>query len=103
MFPTPDVLPSFDLIDLFNLGEQLYSIMLDVGNFLLSTPFNFVQSILDQLSSISPVFETVVSAFPQLNPALLSQDYTIASFLIGSGLIFIICWRFVKFFTDVIL
>lgn len=103
MFPTSEVLPSFDLIDLFNLGEQLYSIMLDVGNFLLSTPFNFVQSILDEVSSFSPVFDVVVSAFPQLDPSLLSQDYTIASFIIGSGLVFVICWRFVKFFTDIIL
>lgn len=103
------------MIELFETAEDFFEVITSLGNFLLDTKikvsFDFLPDynlLLKLFSSITNLpIDSVVSSFRDaLNLdefSTLAGEYTLAYFVFGYGLIVILIFKIVKFFTDIVL
>lgn len=99
------------MIELYELGEKFLNTLQSIGSFLLETKIDLSFDFLDAISLIykilnwnnpdaDPFFAGLFAFYDSLE---LSGEYTLAALCFGGGLIFILAFKVVKFFTDIIL
>lgn len=85
------------MLDFFHLGETLLSSLQSFGDFLFDTIINVEDVVGGALG------KTIVSAlFPNFDISSYFGEYSLVYFVLGGGLVFILAFRLLKFFTDLI-
>lgn len=98
------------MIELYEMGDKFLQTLRSLGEFLLDTKIDLSFDFLDTLSLVykiinwnnpdaDPFFSGLFRFYDSLE---LSGEYTLAALCFGGGLIFIIAFKVVKFFTDII-
>lgn len=86
------------MIELYNHGKSFFDLLVNHGSMLVDTSISDVIYWL----SVNIDIPTWANSFLQaLNVAL--GDWSFAFLVIGEGLIFILVFKIVKFFTDIVL
>lgn len=100
------------MFELYDIADGFFDTLLSIGDFLVETPF---VDVFDKLVSngtlglLLDVFNTLLIAvgyadgLSGLFSGLGFAHLSVASFIFGAGLIFVIIFKIVKFFTDIVL
>ena len=99
------------MIELFEMGEKFLNTLQSIGSFLLDTKIDLSFDLLDTVSLIykivswnnpnsDPFFDGLFRFYDSLE---LSGEYSLAALCFGGGLTFILAFKVVKFFTDIVL
>lgn len=97
------------MLDFFEFGEQLFSTLQSLGDFLLHTKFSLSADLLNGIVQVLDILVTAVGLRPlgdllsMIDFSQFAGEFTIGYLVIGGGLVIIIVFRFVKFFTDIVL
>lgn len=86
------------MLELYNHGKAFFELLTDAGVMLVDTKLIDIILWIDYNMPLPDVFDPFWDSF-----SLLFGDWSVAYFVIGQGLIFIIVFKLVKFFTDIIL
>lgn len=86
------------MLDLYYLGKDFVDVLSDLGRYLVEYNMDDLCSYLSTSFDLPDLFDLFLT-----NVSFLIGDFTIASLIFGSGLVFIIIFKVVKFFTDIVL
>ena len=86
------------MLQLYNVGVAFYNALATIGYYTvdnsLSDFFNYVIQSCGLSAAGNDFFYLLIDLF---------GDYTLAGLVLGSGLLFIVAFKVVKFFTDLVL
>lgn len=100
------------MFELYHLANDFFQALISFGDWLVVKPFAEVvasPAVSGSLGSILQVFDALLPAlgFSDGLPGILSDlglgGLSLASFIFGFGLLFVIVFKIVKFFTDIVL
>lgn len=86
------------MLELYNHGKVFFELLTDAGMMLVDTKLIdiilWIEYNLTVPDIMGPFFDSI---------SLIFGDWSLAYFVIGQGLIFVLVFKVVKFFTDIIL
>ena len=100
------------MFELYGIADEFFNALLSLGDFLVDTPFVDVFDNLVSNGTLGPLFDVfntllIAVGFSDGLSGLFSglgfAHLSVASFIFGAGLIFVIVFKIVKFFTDIVL
>ena len=99
------------MIELYEMGEKFLKTLQSIGSFLIDTKIDLSFDFLDTFSLIykildmkNPNDDLPLAGLVRFYDSLeLSGEYSLAMLCFGGGLTFIIAFKVVKFFTDIVL
>lgn len=86
------------MLDFYYLGKDFVDVLSDLGSYLVEYNIDDLCTYLSTTFDLPDLFDLFLN-----NVSLLIGNFTIASLIFGSGLVFILIFKIVKFFTDIVL
>lgn len=93
------------MLELFEVGEILISHITSIGDFLIEFPIDLGIRIREGLITIFDALglDGLSTLASYINAGAVSGQTTITSYIFGTGLVAIVCVKFIKFCLDIIL